>query len=61
MTEDEQVSSNIQMFKEDWRPVAFEVDTTEIMPIITQLEMECEYGIIGSVDATRAGKRQVTF
>jgi hypothetical protein len=46
------------LIKEGWRPVTFEVDTTEKMMVTTELLMECEYGIVGDADRTRAGKRQ---
>ena len=53
-----EVDSPIKMIKEDWRPVTFEVDTSKKISVITELLMECEYGIVGNTDLTRAGKRQ---
>lgn len=58
-TETNEYQSTIEMIKEGWRPVAFKVDTSTVMPRTIELLMECEYGIVGSTDPRKGGIRQM--
>ena len=54
-----QYTSPVQLAKQEGSAAyIFDVDTTERVPVTSSLQVECEYGIVGDADSTKAGKIQ---
>ena len=59
VTEVGEYTSPVQLVKQESSTAyIFDVDTTERVPVTSSLQVECEYGIVGDADSTKAGKIQ---